>query len=129
MKIITIDLPDSYLQLLEKENNCPSLNIPNHIRLQIREDLRQELILAGELGYEPLKKKSVEFFNSCMNCGRRIYNKEHKNHLFYKNIEVFMMKFCCFCYDQFKGIAFEDFPLHIIDNIRKGREEYKKSPD
>lgn len=55
MKIIKSDLPESYLKLLEKalsKNICVGLSIPEHVRLEIRDTLRHELI-AGELEIEP----------------------------------------------------------------------------
>ena len=48
MKIITTEIPDSYLKLIEKSFICPCINRPEHIRLRIREDLRKELLLARE---------------------------------------------------------------------------------
>ena len=55
MKIITTDLPDSYLKLLEKSCICVGINRPEHIRLRIREELRQKLLLEKELEEKNLK--------------------------------------------------------------------------
>lgn len=49
MKIITTDLPDSYWKLLEKSSICAGVYRPKNIRLRIREELRQEFLLAKEL--------------------------------------------------------------------------------
>ncbi|MFX0009323.1 MAG: hypothetical protein ACFE9R_03320 [Candidatus Hermodarchaeota archaeon] len=58
MKIIKNDLPESYLKLLEKslsKNICVGLNIPENVRLKIRDTLKNEL-LAGEPEIEPKDK-------------------------------------------------------------------------
>ena len=127
MKIITIDLPDSYMKLLEESSICAGFNRPEQIRLQIREILRQELISTGELENELVDRKSAGFFDDCINCGRPLYNIAGKNHLFHKSIEVLVMRFCCTCYTQFKDIPFDDFPANLIENISKRREQYKKN--
>ena len=47
------------MKQLEKavsKNVCASLNIPEHVRLQIRDKLRQEL-LEGELKIKPKEKR------------------------------------------------------------------------
>ena len=127
MKLITINLPESYLELLEKSSICAGFNRPEQLRIEIRENLRQELNLAEEFENEIEDKKDTGFFNNCINCGGKLHNIARKSHLFHKDIEVFVLRFCCACYKQFKDIPFNDFPKHIINNIRKKREEYKKN--
>ncbi len=129
MKIITTDLPDSYMKLLEESSICVGINRPEHIRLEIRETLRQELGLVGELENELEVKKSVGFFDNCINCGEMFHSRAKMSHFFHKDIEVFVLRFCCACYNQFRDIPFNDFPAHLIENIRKNREQYKKSLD
>ncbi len=129
MKLITVELPDSYLELLEKSGICVGVNRPEHLRLEIRENLRQELRLAGELEYELEGKKSAGFFDSCINCGGILHNKARKSHLFHKGIEIFVLRFCCACYTHFKDIPFKDFPPQLIDNIRKKTRKYMKNRD
>ena len=129
MKLITIDLSDSYLKLLEKSSICAGFNRPEHIRLQIRENLRYELLLSGELEHELLDKKNAGFFDNCINCGRLLNNRARKSHLFHKEFEIFVLRFCCTCYEQFKDITFDNFPAHIIDNIKNRREQYEKNQD
>lgn len=57
MKIVSTELTDSYLKKLENSCICVCLNVPEEIRLRVRENLRKELILAGKIENEHEEKK------------------------------------------------------------------------
>jgi len=56
MKIIRTNLPESYWKLLEKSFICVGLDIPEHIRLKVRENMKRELLLTKELEAKNFKK-------------------------------------------------------------------------
>lgn len=126
MRIITVNIPEEYLRSLEERGGCPGINIPEHIRLAVRTQLKNELRL-GEKGEKDIEKKKItQFFDYCINCESKLDNIARRNHFFYKNIEVFELKFCCSCYKQFKDKSFDEFPVCLIDKIRKKIKAYKK---
>jgi len=43
-----VDLPDSYLMVIEESSICVGIYRSEQLRLEIRENLRQELGLVGE---------------------------------------------------------------------------------
>ncbi|MHA1492305.1 MAG: hypothetical protein ACTSRI_21960 [Promethearchaeota archaeon] len=126
MKLIQGDVPDSYKKALEKSGICAGIYRPEHLRLAIRAFLVRELRFAEGLENKFEDKKSTEFFEDCINCERKVHTEAGKSHLFHKNIEVFVLRFCCSCYEQFKDTSFDDFPAQLIDNIRKKIKKYKK---
>ncbi len=125
MKIITVDIPEEYLRLLEERGGCTGINISEHIRLAVRTQLINELRLGEKREKDIEKKKITKFFDYCINCESKLDNIERRNHFFYKNIEVFELKFCCSCYKQFKAKSFNEFPVCLIDKIRKKIKTYK----
>jgi len=72
------------------------------------------------------KEKVSKFFNYCINCERKLDSTTRRNHRFHKNIEIFELRLCCYCYEQFKEISLDRFPIKIIDNIRNKIKAYKK---
>jgi len=125
MKLMPVDLPDSYLKQVEESSICVGIYIPERLRIEIRENLRQELGLYVGFVNRVEYERIPGFFDNCINCGRILHNRARKSHLFHKEIEVFVVRFCCACYKQFKDKRYEDFPTHLIDNILKNREDYK----
>ncbi|MFX1573727.1 MAG: hypothetical protein ACFFB0_13335 [Promethearchaeota archaeon] len=77
-------------------------------------------------------KKKIEtenvsrFFNYCLNCERKLDRTTRRNHHFHENIEIFELRFCCYCYERFKDKSFDEFPTTIIENIHKKIKAYKK---
>ncbi len=129
MKLITVNLPDSYLKLLEKIAICTDISRSELLRQAIRSFIIKEIKFAKKLEKELVDRKITRFFDYCINCERKLHNEARKSHLFHKNIEVFELKFCCACYRRFKDISFDDFPANLIDNIRKKIKAYKKNMD
>ena len=119
MKIMPVDLPDSYLKLIKKICTCTGINRSELVRHAIRSYLVKELKLAEGLENELEVWKSPRFFDYCINCEGGLNNEARENHLFHKTNEVFVLKFCCACYRQFKDTSFDDFPTQLIDKIRK----------
>ena len=129
MKLLPVDVPESYLKLLKKISICAGINRPELVRQAVRSYLIREIKLAEELENELEVNKITGFFDYCINCESKLDNEAGKSHLFHKNIEVFVLKFCCACYRQFKDTSFDDFPTHLIYNIRKKIKKYKKNMD
>ncbi|MFX1426628.1 MAG: hypothetical protein ACFFBE_09255 [Promethearchaeota archaeon] len=80
---------------------------------------------------EKLRKKiEVEkinkFFNYCINCGSRLDYKTRRNHLIHKNIEVFNLKFCCYCYEQFMDYSVDELPAYLLEDIQNKIRAYKE---
>jgi len=129
MKLVTVDVPESYLKLLKKSSVCTGTNRSELVRQAVRAFLVRELRLAEGLENELEDNKITGFFDYCINCERKLHTEAGKSHLFHKNIDVFVLRFCCTCYRQFKDTSFDDFPAHLIDNIRKKIKKYKKNMD
>ena len=129
MKLMPVDLPDSYLKLLKKISSCSGITRSELVRHAIRFYLVRELKLAKGLENELEDEKSPKFFDYCINCEGGLNNEARENHLYHKNIEVFILRFCCACYRQFKDTSFDDFPAELIDNIRNKIKKYKKNMD
>ena len=129
MKIVTVNVPESYLKLLEKISSCAGITRSELVRQAVRSYLIREIKLTEKLEKELQVKKITGFFDYCINCESKLHNEAKKSHLFHKNIEVFILKFCCACYRQFKDKSFDDFPAHIIDRIRKKIKKYKNNRD
>jgi len=129
MKLVPVDVPESYLKLIKKSCICTGITRSELVRQAVRAYLVRELRLAEGLENELEDKKSTRFFDYCINCERKLHTEAGKSHLFHKNIEVFVLRFCCTCYKQFKDTSFDDFPAQLIDNIRKKIKKYKKNRD
>jgi metal-responsive CopG/Arc/MetJ family transcriptional regulator len=129
MKIVTVNVPESYLKLIEKSCFCTGITRSELVRQAVRSYLIGEIKLAKRLENELEDNKITRFFDYCINCESKLYTEAGKSHLFHKNIEVFVLRFCCSCYKRFKDTSFDDFSAHIIDNIRKKIKKYKKSRD
>lgn len=126
MKLITINLPDSYIRAIEKMSLNTEVSRAELIRQAIRSFLIREMSFFKKLEKETKADKITRFFDYCINCGKKLHRIEGGNHHFYKNIEVFQLKFCCSCYEQFKDKKFENFPKNLIESIYKKLSAYKK---
>jgi len=126
MRIVTVDLSDSDIKELLEGSRCNGTYRPEHLRLAIREQIRNEFNLAGKTEKEIEEEKITRFFDYCINCERRVDYITRRNHFFHKNIEIFELKFCCSCYKQFKDKTLDEFPEHLIDSIQKKVKAYKK---
>lgn len=126
MKLITVNLPDSYLRSLEKSSLCTGISRSELIRQAVRSYIIKEIKFAKRLETELEDKRITRFFEYCINCERRLHTIARRDHLFHKNIEVFQLRFCCSCYEKFKNTSFDEFPTHIIDKIKKKVKAYKK---
>ncbi len=125
MKLVPVDVPESYLKLIKKSCICTGITRSELVRQAVRAFLVRELRLAEGLEDELEDKKFTGFFDYCINCERKLHTEAGKSHLFHKNIEVFVLRFCCACYRKFKDTSFDDFPERLIVNIRKKIKKYK----
>ncbi|MFX1303990.1 MAG: ribbon-helix-helix protein, CopG family [Promethearchaeota archaeon] len=125
MKIVTVNIPDSYLRLLEKSSLCTGIYRSELIRQAVRSYLIKEMKFAKRLEIEVEDKRITRFFEYCINCERKLHTIERRDHLFHKKVEVFQLRFCCSCYDKFKNTPFNKFPKQIIDKIKKKVKAYK----
>jgi hypothetical protein len=85
----------------------------------------KETALIQKLENELEKLYISQFFDYCINCERKLDRLAGKNHKFQNNIEIFELKFCCSCYNKFKNKTFDEFPVDIINRIRKKVKTYK----
>ena len=125
MRIITVEIPEEYLRLLEERSGCIRVSWSKELQEAIRTQLINELRLGEKREKDTEKKKITKFFDYCINCENKLDYIARRNHFFYKNIEVFELKFCCSCYKQFKDKSFDEFPVGLIDKIRKKIKAYK----
>jgi len=126
MKIIKINLPDSYIQSLQEAVLYSGSRRSEYLRVAIRDLILNERRLSEKEEKEIEEKKITRFFDYCINCERELDNTVRKNHHFHKNIEVFELRFCCSCHKQFKDKSFEEFPAKLINKIKLKIKAYKK---
>ncbi len=129
MKIIHIELTDDYLDQLENITGCPCIFPSEETRIAIREMIREEYLSGNEGNHQDFQNKLKErrysaFYDYCINCDQRIYSKI--GHLKYKNRDIFELRFCCSCFEKFKGKTLEDFPDLIIEKINRKLSEFRK---
>ena len=126
MKIIPAKLAKSYVRSLNTTFKGSCIYRPEHIRIAVREHLRNELLSSEILDKEAQQTNNVRFFDCCINCEKNISFPFIRNHFFHKNIEIFKLQFCCSCYRQFKDKSFDEFPEELIDKILKKIKAYKR---
>ncbi len=95
MKLVPVDVPESYLKLIKKSCICTGINRSELVRQAVRAYLVRELRLAEGLENEIEVNKSTRFFDFCINCESELHKEVRENHLFHKYIEVFVLRFCC----------------------------------
>jgi len=126
MKLITINLPESYLRALDEICKFTDSSRSELLRQAIRSRIITDLGLANKLKEVSERERVAEFFDYCINCDKKLHTSEERNHYFHKKIEIFKLKFCCSCYEQLEDTPFDEFPAHLIDNIHRKIEAYKK---
>ncbi len=124
MKIVTANVPDSYIKLIEEISSRTCASRSELLRVAIKQFLLKEMGLAQKLEKELGKLKIFNFFDYCINCEKKLDSLAGKNHKFHKNFEVFELKFCCSCYKKFKDKPFDEFPAYLIKRIKKKVKEY-----
>ena len=125
MKILPANLPEPYIRLIEENCLVPCIRPPEHIRIAVRELIRNGYLPSDIPEVDPQQTKNLRFFDYCINCERSIFFPEKRTHFFHKNIEVFKLYFCCDCYEQFKDKSFDDFPEDLINKIQRKLKAYK----
>ena len=126
MRIITVQLPEIYIWQLENMIRKTGISRSELIRIAIREFLIYELKFVEEMKKENRRIRAMRIFNYCINCGNPLHNLSNSNHFFYRAIEIFKLKFCCSCFEQFKDKTLDEFPEELIDKIIKMIKKYKK---
>lgn len=126
MKLIKINLPDSYIKSLQEAVLCSGGSRSKHLRVAIRDLIVNERGLFEKRENEIEEKKITRFFDYCIKCDRKLDTTARRNHHFHKNIEVFELRFCCSCHKQFKDKTLDEFPAGLIDSIQKKVKAYKK---
>ena len=97
------------------------------IRIAVREFLRNESIsLSRILDNKAKQNENIKFFDCCINCGRELDINPKNNHFFHKTNEIFILKFCCYCFKQFKDKTLDEFPEDLIYKIRKKVKKFKE---
>ena len=102
--------------LLESERLC----------IVIKNYILNDAKLVEKIKKKVEREKVSRFFNYCINCERKLDSTARRNHRFHKNIEIFELRFCCICYEQFKDKSLDGFPANITDNIHRKIKAYKK---
>jgi len=125
MKIVTVNLPDSYIELITRISSRTYASRSELLRVAIKQFLLKEMGLAKRLEKELEKIRITHFFNYCINCERKLDSLAGKNHKFHRNFEIFELKFCCSCYKKFKNKSFDEFPVYLINRIQRKVKAYK----
>ncbi|MFX0167597.1 MAG: CopG family transcriptional regulator [Candidatus Hodarchaeota archaeon] len=127
MKIITVQLPESYTRKLENMTRQIGVSRSELIRTAVRDFLNNEFTLIEELKKENRRNKIARFFDYCINCERKIYSASGSNHFFHKTIEIFKLKFCCSCYKNYRDKTLDEFPEDLIEKIKKRIKAYREN--
>ena len=149
MRNITINLPDIYVEILEKlrkekgtsrselirraikdllVTDLPFNNIINQLfpELDAERKIREELRKKQEMKklFELKRLKRTEFYNFCIVCNSRLHSiTKPVNH---KGVNVIELKFCCSCFKKFEGKTLDELPGRVINKIRRKLKNYNK---
>ncbi|MBD3254941.1 MAG: hypothetical protein GF383_07595 [Candidatus Lokiarchaeota archaeon] len=149
MKIIIINIPDSYIKALsmlsERNGETRSELIRKAIGRQLEIDLEFKNNLAKSMeGYllelerrEELrreqekrrkeiekKRKIAEFYNYCISCDAKLHRKP-SNRCF-NDFKILEIRFCCRCYKRYQDFTFDEFPISLQSKIKRKINNYKK---
>ncbi|MFW9949288.1 MAG: hypothetical protein ACFFKA_04075 [Candidatus Thorarchaeota archaeon] len=131
MKIISVESAETINNWIRKNSLCAGIYRPEHIRLAVREQIRNEFLVSIGLTppepshFKQQERNIIKFYDCCINCGALLSHPEGKNHFFHNNIEIFKLQFCCSCFNQFKDKSLEEFPARLIEKIQKKIKEFK----
>jgi len=125
MKIVTANVPDSYIKLIEEISSRTCASRSELLRVAIKQFLLKEMGLAQKLEKELERLKNTYIFDYCINCKRKLENLAGRNHKFHQNYEILGLKFCCSCFEKFKDKSFYEFPEYLINRIRRELKAYK----
>ena len=149
MKNITINLPDLYLEILDKIRQEQGTSRSELIRRAIKEyleidldfnnmihqlfpKLEEERKIRAELQkrqqlknlFELNRLKKREFYNFCIACDRSLHPRTKPvNH---KGVNVMELRFCCSCFKKYEGKTLDELPDRIIKKIRRKLKNYNK---
>lgn len=149
MKIITINLPEKYLEILEKMSVKCDTSRSELIRRAIRDQLSRDFALfslfeqlcpdfkeeqkkKNELRkkremkrlLELKKQRETEFYNFCIFCDSKLHSSIKP--INYKGIKVMELRFCCRCFKRFEANSLEELPDYIIKKIRRKLKKHNK---
>jgi len=129
MKIINFELPKDVLEILYSSMGEPCIRSSEETRLAIREIIREEFLSGYEnyshnIQLEIKKRKISSFYDYCINCNKRLHS--NLGHFRYKNMNIYELRFCCDCFEKFKGKTLEEFPDSIIEKINKKVKDFRK---
>ena len=124
MRLVTVELPDSYVEQLQELYWGLGMSRGRLIQIAIRDLLVKEFRLHPELNererVEPEKvepPKEKQLYYHCLNCGCKLH--EPKEPYSHKKFKIIEFKFCCDCYKIYKDFSFDQFPPKIITRIEK----------
>jgi Arc/MetJ-type ribon-helix-helix transcriptional regulator len=121
MRVITIYLPEMYLDMLEVLRNNTGISRSELIRIAIKDRLEKDKQLLLELK----KKRITKFYNYCIECESRLHISAKP--IEYKDFKVFDLRFCCSCYKKYEGKSLEELPNKIKRKIKRKIERFNKS--
>jgi hypothetical protein len=114
--------------LIEENIRGGYIERSEQIRIAVREFLRNESIsLSRILDNIAKQNENIKFFDCCINCGKKLDTYPKDNHFFHKTNEIFILKFCCYCFKQFKDKTLDEFPEDLIEKIKEKVKKFKKS--
>ncbi|MHA1255090.1 MAG: ribbon-helix-helix domain-containing protein [Promethearchaeota archaeon] len=149
MRNITINLPNLYLEVLDKlrqeqgtsrselirralkelldvdlefNNRIYQLFPKLDVERKIREELRKKLELKHLLQLKRLR--TTQFYNFCIVCDNRVHTSRNPGKV--KGVNVMELRFCCSCFKKFEGKTFDELPDYVIKKIKRKLKNYEK---
>ena len=146
MKIITLNLPETYIELLKEIGEKKGVSRSELIRRAINEHLdrmqgfnslikeiypnvetnikkreEKKSALVFQKFLELKRKKISEFYNFCIVCESKLHPP--KKPYTHKNMEIIELRFCCNCFHKYKKL--DQLPESVVAKIQKKLRMYK----
>ncbi len=132
MKNISISLPDSYIELLDKLGKEKKVSRSVLLRRAIEERINADTGFKKaineaypDLEYEMTRNRVEHFLKSCIACDKKLNNTKKMEQQVMKDDSI-EINFCSRCYEQFKDMTIEKLPASIRSKIENYLIDSKK---
>jgi primosomal protein N' len=125
MKIVTANIPDSYIRLIEEISSRTCASRSELLRMAIKQYLLKEMGLTQKLESEFERITNTYFLKYCINCEKSLQSLVGTNHKLNQHSEISGLRFCNSCYTKFRDKSFCEFPELLLHTIERKFRLYK----